>query len=694
MVDLPPDSYPEERRLATVLVAYLDGFSRRPGHGNFDIVDELLKEAWRVIDRVIQESGGFIETHTGDEVRVVWGAPVSGEDDAERAVSTAMNIEAALRAFAVDSLHPDAQTIHLRVGVNSGPVLALYIGLDNQYRIVGEALDAAKKLALTAEPKQVLIGEQTYRLVRGAFRVTSLGVINEEDEAPPITGFRVEEKLLQPTRVRYTDQGGLETHMVARDAEMEMLEAMFEEANSQGSPRLALVVGDTGMGKSRLLAEVSRQLELENSRLHSFSARGLAEAEKAPFFLWKALWKHRFGIQESMDVEATRENFMRGILQIWGNRLGAVSAIEAAHMIGQLVGIEWENSPYLEDLAAQPERRKQRAFELTRELFSRLSETGPVLLMVDDLQWVDRGSLDLMAYLAQDQSTTLPLFILAGARSEFPKANVQWLNIANLVPLRPIPFDATLVKAAYPALVGYPDAFLSGLGSRSEGNPYFLEELVKSIVQSEGNYDAAPRVPPEAVATNLPQNLRALLQERLDALPSDAREVLLLASVVGRMFWVGAIKAAAKQPIGTGLLNLPEEVLDRVVQNALRHLVRAEMAFPRADSIFADQQEFIFKHAMLREVAYDLLPQKYRRFYHFAIARWLSKRAGPDFHVMIAGHYEQAGGISAALRHYNLAVKYAEASGAEEDIDWLKNRIESIQSGEKDDSGVQRTNPA
>jgi predicted ATPase len=374
--------------------------------------------------------------------------------------------------------------------------------------------------------------------------------------------------------------------------------------------------------------------------------------------------------------------------------LGAVSAIEAAHVIGHQVGIEWENSPYLEDMAAQPERRKQRAFELTRELFSRLAETGSVVLLIDDLQWVDRGSLDLLAHLAHPSGGPLPLFLLAGARSEFPKSNIQWLNIANLMPLRPISFNASLVKAAYPALDAYPEEILTSLSTRCEGNPYFLEEIVKSIVQSEGEFSTAPTVPPEAVTTNLPQSLRELLQARLDTLPGDAREVLLLASVVGRMFWVGAIKAAAKQPVGTGLLNLPDEVLDRVVQNALRHLVRAEMAFPRSDSIFADQQEFIFKHAMLREVAYDLLPLKYRRFYHFAIARWLSKRAGPDFHVMIAGHYEHAGGISAALQHYNRAVKYAEASGAVVDVEWLTNRIQAIQSGEADESGVQRPNPA
>ncbi|MBU0511214.1 MAG: hypothetical protein KJ638_05870, partial [Chloroflexi bacterium] len=213
---------------------------------------------------------------------------------------------------------------------------------------------------------------------------------------------------------------------------------------------------------------------------------------------------------------------------------------------------------------------------------------------------------------------------------------------------------------------------------RSDGNPYFLEEMVKGLVKS-----GLTNSPQEMIArlrARPPDTLRAMLQSRLDDLPRDARMVALLASVVGRVFWVGAVLAAARSvsSTGTGLLKLAPSVLERVVQDALRQLVQAELAFPRAGTRFSDDQEYIFKHSLLREVAYSLIPHKYLRQYHRAVARWMIIRLDPKFQVMAANHLEEAGALYEAARQYEHAAHYAKSRGATKEAKWLLERVRTL----------------
>ena len=163
-----------------------------------------------------------------------------------------------------------------------------------------------------------------------------------------------------------------------------------------------------------------------------------------------------------------------------------------------------------------------------------------------------------------------------------------------------------------------------------------------------------------------------MLQARLDALSAEARHVALLASVVGRVFWIGAVLAVAQYSTDTGLLQLEAAKPDRLITEGLAEMVKAELAFPRAGSMFAGEQEYIFKHSLLRDVAYSLLPIKYRRQYHLAVARWLKTYAGPDFTAIVAEHLEQAGAVAEAAGHYALAARHAMLRGADGEATWLR----------------------
>jgi predicted ATPase len=178
----------------------------------------------------------------------------------------------------------------------------------------------------------------------------------------------------------------------------------------------------------------------------------------------------------------------------------------------------------------------------------------------------------------------------------------------------------------------------------------------------------------------LPESLHATLQARLDALSSEARTVALLSSVVGRVFWVGAVVAAAQSTSGTGLLRTPSQsgFYEGYVLQGLSELVRNELAFPRAGSMFEGEQEYIFKHSLLRDVAYSLLPHKHRRQYHMAVAQWLTRFATADFAATVAEHYEHAGAITDAARHYEAAAAHARACGATSQADWLMQHAHQL----------------
>ena len=680
--------YPEERRLATVMFADVQGFTTLSENLDFEEVSDLIKEIWERVDSVIEAHGGYIDKHIGDGVMAVWGAPHAREDDAERAVTAALELQTALADYATHSAREGAHELKMRVGVNTGSVLAGYVGARGEYTVIGDTVNIASRLETTARPGTVVISESTYQLVRGLFKFHHLDPLLVKGKTEPLLAFLAEEKLVQPNRVRYRGAGGLETKMVEREAEMARLNELYQASRRSTSPTFVLVRGESGLGKSRLLLEFLSRLEVDEQALTLFSARALEQANRAPFFIWKTLWQSRFGFSDTDPRKAAREKFLRGVQSLWGARLGAASAVEAAHVIGSLIGLEWEDSPFIKRLGNDPETITQRAFELTRELFCRVCAASPTVLMMDDLHYADTGSLNLLLHLIQSEpqaaslssdsltlpsgSLTLPLMIVCGVRPGLLRSHHALTISAEVINLNPLPTTPEVVARAYPALRKIKKEILTQLAKRADGNPYYLEELVKSLIGSRLHADDETLA--DTLAHQLPDSLHALLQARLDSLSPEARWVALLASVVGRAFWVGAVLAEARQAGGTGMLNLSENKFEVAVTQGLSELVRAEIAFPRVDSLFSGDQEYIFKHSLLRDVAYELLPLKQRKNFHLSVARWLMTYTGSDFIATVAEHLEKAGTFGEAAQYYEQAAHYAQSRGALEEARWMQAR--------------------
>ncbi len=676
--------FPEERRLVSVLFADILGFSALADQLDFEVVGDILKELWIELDQIIEDYGGYIDKHIGDAFMVVWGAPSALEDDAERAVSAGLAIIKGLEKFVQNANHPAAKLLQLRVGVHTGLALAAYVGIRGEYTVLGNTVNVAKRMEENAPAGSVVVSEATLQFIRGAYQVKSLPPIQLKGTKRLVNIFQVLGELPQPTKLRYRSKGGLETILVAREGDLARLEALFEQTRNQKTPHFVLVSGDVGIGKSRLLFEFAGQLEVNNPLLTVMSSRALEQTSQVPYYIWKELWSNRFELNDDDPVESARKKTIDGVRTLWGRTLGEVTAVEAAHFLGDQIGIQWEKSRYLDSFSSDPKLRTERSFFLQAELFYRASQRGPVVLILDDLQWADSGSLDMIDYLRKYKDRKLPLLILASARTEFIKDQSEFLDNAELIELSPLPISGEIVREAYPALQKAPDSLLLALAERSQGNPYFLEELVKNML----TLDDISMMDID-VSSQLPQSLHMLLQSRLDSLSLEGRATALFAAVVGRVFWKGAVLAAFRRSTGvTEALKVSGHNIVGKVQVALDELMEKEMAFPRVGSAFSGEREYIFKHSLLRDVAYERLPKKNRVDSHYAIAEWLAERTSPERSVTVAHHYEAAGIYDKAQDFYTKAAEHARSKGYNEEADDLQYHARTlpennIGSGEK-----------
>ncbi|MBS3752187.1 MAG: AAA family ATPase [Anaerolineales bacterium] len=651
--------HPEERRLVSVLFADVLGFTPLADQLDFEIVGDLIRGLWLKLDQVIEKYGGYIDKHMGDAFMVIWGAPRTQEDDAERAVSAGLEILSALDEYKMEVDHPAAKNLRLRVGIHSGLALTGYVGLGGEYTVMGNTVNIAKRLEEQADPGSLYISESTYHFVRGGYRIRNLNPMQLKGIEDLIHVYEVIERLEQPSKLRYRSVGGLETLLVGRQKEIIFLGKLFQQAKKKEQPTLVLVTGEAGIGKSRLLMEFVSHREVENPHLTVMSSRALQQTKQVPFFLWKELWSNRFDLNEGDEEKSAREKIIHGVRTLWGKQLGKITALETAHFLGDQIGVAWPESPYLKPYQNNAEKRKQRSYELHGEILFRTLMKGPLILMLDDLQWVDHASLELLKYLLEDCPKKLPILILGATRPEIFDEHTDLNRKAEVIALDPLPASSEIVREAYPALESAPEKVLEELAQRAEGNPYYLEELVKRLFQT--GYDGVSET---EISGEMPPSLQMLLQARLDALSTPARATALFASVIGRVFWRGAVMSLILGISGvTKVFNISSKDLNKNVEDSLKELMRAELAFPRVGSAFSGEREYIFKHSMLRDVAYRLIPKKHRGKCHIVVAEWLAERAGPERSVSIANHYELAGMIDQAQEYYQKAGQYARSQG-------------------------------
>jgi len=667
----------QQRKQVTVLFADVSGFTALSETLDAEEVTATMNALWGRLDHVILAQGGRIDKHIGDAVMALFGAPTAREDDPERAIRAALAMQAELAAFAAEQ----AQPLAMRIGLNTGPVLLGAVGTTAEYTAMGDAVNVASRLEHAAPVGGILISHDTYRHVRGVFDVVTLDPLTVKGKSEPIQVYLV--RGVKPRAFRVTTRGieGLETRTIGREAELRQMQAA-SEAMRAGKTHLISIIAEAGTGKSRLLYEYTNWLDVQPFSSFLFKGRATQEMAQLPYALIRDVFAFRFDIKDSDRAAVAREKLEAGLLGF----AGPADAEVRAHFIGHLIGFDFSDSPHLQGVLGDARQIRDRAFHYICRFFDDVTRGRPTVLLLEDIHWADAGSLDLIEHLLRERPA-LPLLIVALARPTLFEQRPRWGEgpAAHLrIDLQPLSEQITrqLVAEILRKLPQIPPALETLIVQRAEGSPYFVEELIKMLIE-EGVIQTGEEqwsVSLDRLATTrVPATLTGVVQARLDGLPPAERDTLQQASVVGRVFWSRVVERLHRPD--TAQTEEPA-----IIQNRLKALSSKELIFPHDASAFAGSPEYIFRHAILHAVTYESVLKRLRRVYHAQVAEALievsGERAG-EYAGRIGEHFERAEAPAqaaewywragrkaqetylpeAAANYYQKAVQFLQASG-------------------------------
>ncbi|MCB8967298.1 MAG: AAA family ATPase [Ardenticatenaceae bacterium] len=667
-----------QRKQVTTLFANVSGFTWVFEAMSDTNVLNMMNLLWNQLDMAIKEQGGMVDKHLGDGVMGVFGVPVAYEDDPIRAIRAALDMRALLSDFLQDlanspiaaaavgeteaNWHDRLRGLQIRVGVNTGPVLLGQVGASHEFTAIGDAVNVGRRLEQAAPPGGILISHETYVQVRGTFDVEPIGPIAVKGRTDPVTAYLV--LGVRPRLFQATGRGveGVETQMVGRDEELQQLQETVRRAVQLRQGQWVTVTGEAGVGKSRLVHEFTRWLR-ESGPQDVVVLKGRAEPEERPlpFTLIRDLFTTYFDIRDNDRAVVAEEKFVRGMQQFVSQPEADIR--QRVRVISQLIGLGGADVYRPVRYEVEPLQLRDRAYRYVTGLFAAITAVShAAVLILEDVHWADTESLKLIAHLSRICRRE-PLLIISLARPLLFEREPDWLTMQELhrhVQIRPLAEDESyqLVQNILRKLPEIPDDLTNLIVERAEGNPFYVEEMVKILIE-DGLIipgQTAWRLQPKRLTrVRVPPTLTGVLQARLDRLSTLERITLQKAAVVGREFW-DRVVGQMQDDIGR-TLDEGETLI------ALQALEKREMVFRRQTSGFAGAQAYIFKHAMLRDVAYESVLLRQRPLYHKQAADWLVTESGDrvaEYASAIAEHYEEAAENITAAQFYEMAAEQAQ----------------------------------
>lgn len=602
-----------ERKVVSALFCDLVGFTATSEGADPEDVDRMLTAYFAMARSQIEAHGGVVEKFIGDAVLGVFGVPAAHEDDPERAVRAALRIA----EEATDLRTLGGSPLRLRVGINTGEAL---VRLDDtpgsgERFLAGDAVNTASRIQSVAPEAGVAVGLATYEATKAVF---------EYEELPPATlkGKAELVRVFHPRAPRARLGTDLtRTHggpFVGREIDLAILRGLFDKSVAASSVGLVTVVGEPGLGKSRIVAELAGYVDARPTLVAWRQGRCLPYGEGITFWALGEILKAHAGILES-DPAVVAADKLEAVLPDGAERPWF------RQRLLPLLGIEASSSAEREEL-----------FTAWRRFLEHIAEERPTVLVFEDLHWADDAMIAFLEHLA-DRAEGVPLLVIGTARPELFErhpgfaAGLRNITMINLAPLSEA--ETARLLSGLLETTALPPELLRLILERADGNPLYAEEFVRLLrdrdllVQTGASWElkAGAEVP-------FPDSVQALIAARLDTLPPDRKSMLADAAVVGKVFWAGAVTAMGGRDLAA-------------VTEALRELSRKELVRPARQSSLEGEAEYAFWHVLARDVAYAQLPRASRASRHVAAARWIESKSTErveDLADVLAYHYGTA----------------------------------------------------
>jgi class 3 adenylate cyclase len=610
----------EERRVVSVIFVDLVGFTERSEALDPEEVRAILAPYHDCVRREIESFGGLVEKFVGDAVVGLFGAPTAFGDDAERAVRSALAVRESVRELNASDHRLDLQ---LRMAVNTGEAL---VTLDSrpelgEAMVAGDVVNTASRLQNAAPTGGILVGAETNRLTRDAIVYEPVEPVIAKGKSAPVEAW-----LAIEASSPIGERPGMRAPFVGRARELELLRGIWERTAAERKPHLVTVLGQPGVGKTRLATEFDATVKELGGR--TIRGRSLPYRESSAYFAFALQVKQLCGIFESDSPEV-------GLRKL-RERVGTLVAPEEADTISDHLAILLGFDP------GGSVADRETLFFSVRVFIEAVAQNRPTVLVFEDVHWADASLLDLIELLAA-RLRDLPILLLALARPDLLDTRPAWgggLPAYSALPLEPL----TQEEARELATHLLPESESSeAIAAGGEGNPLFIEQLAATVAETSPGSDVA-----------LPSSIRGILAARLDALPANERSLLLDAAVVGRVFWRGALERMVEN--GERLSD-PLGALER------RDLIRRDRV-----SVFEGDQQFSFRHVLIRDAAYELLPRARRRERHAHVGRFLEEASSEvgESTSALARHWRDAGEPARAIDYFVAAGEQAERGWAKE----------------------------
>ncbi len=584
---------PDERRLVTVLMADIVGFTALSETADPETVKNLVDRCFQALVDVITTYGGSLDKIVGDQIVAQFGAPTAHEDDAERAVRSAVAMREALEAVAQETHHRFA----LRIGINTGEVLVGAMRAGGDPTVMGDVVNTASRLQTTAEPGQIVVGNATYLATRNVVRYDPLGDLELRGRGESVPAWSLSAVTRPPGRPRRARRAPL----VGRDPEMGVLRHMFKVTLTRRRAQMLLILGDAGVGKTRIAHELAHEMSREHGA-RVVVGRCAPYGESNVWAPISEALRSLCGLDDDEALHGRREELRDAVQSVTG-------IAESSPELDRIVDGVMYMTHGLTKPGVDPGRARDDAIRAAMAMFEACANQHPLVLMLSDVHWADDLVLGALARFLR-RLGTLPFLLLATARPDF---ELRWTppvgyHNATVLHLDPLDSDATaeLARELYGGTID--DSMLAFFQERSGGNPFFVEELVALVCDTDGAHDLGA----EGLGA-LPATLHGLIAARLDALPAELRSVVEDFAVVG-----------SHGPTATALLLSGRDA------TVLREL-------QARDLLEIDHDEYHFKSELVRQVAYSTLTKGERARRHEALASQLDDTV--ESHVDQIAHH-------------------------------------------------------